>query len=50
VCIDSHEKTLREKGISEEKVLAAVRIASVVHALAVVFDTQNVGSVEPAAA
>jgi alkyl hydroperoxide reductase subunit D len=50
VCIDSHEKTLREKGISEEKVLAAVRIASVVHALAVVFDTQNVGAVEPAAA
>jgi alkyl hydroperoxide reductase subunit D len=34
VCVDSHEKTLREKGVEEEKILAAVRIASVVHALA----------------
>ena len=33
-CVDSHEKTLREKGIEEEKILAAVRIASVVHAIA----------------
>jgi len=33
-CVDSHEKTLREKGWEEEKILAAVRIASVVHALA----------------
>jgi alkyl hydroperoxide reductase subunit D len=33
-CVDSHEKTLREKGFEEEKILAAVRIASVVHAIA----------------
>lgn len=33
-CIDSHEKTLREKGISEEKILAAIRIASVIHGVA----------------
>ncbi len=33
-CVDSHEKTLREKGLEEDKILAAVRIASVVHALA----------------
>jgi alkyl hydroperoxide reductase subunit D len=33
-CVDSHEKTLRDKGVEEEKILAAVRIASVVHALA----------------
>jgi alkyl hydroperoxide reductase subunit D len=33
-CIDSHEKTLREKGMEEDKILAAVRIASVVHAIA----------------
>jgi alkyl hydroperoxide reductase subunit D len=46
-CVDSHEKTLRDKGVSEEKVLAAVRIASVVHGLAVVLDTENV-SVEQA--
>jgi len=41
-CVDSHEKTLREKGFSEEKILAAVRIASVVHAIAVVVDTERV--------
>jgi len=41
-CVDSHEKTLREKGLSEEKILAAVRIASVVHAIAVVLDAEHV--------
>src|SRR5271166_4664170 len=41
-CVDSHEKSLREKGASEEKVLAAVRIASVLHAIAVVLDTEAV--------
>jgi len=33
-CVDSHEKTLRDKGMEEEKILAAVRIASVIHAIA----------------
>ncbi|MGZ4788244.1 MAG: carboxymuconolactone decarboxylase family protein [Terriglobales bacterium] len=33
-CVDSHEKTLREKGTEEDKILAAVRIASVIHAIA----------------
>ena len=42
VCVDSHEKTLREKGISEEKILAAIRIASVVHAIASVLDAEKV--------
>jgi alkyl hydroperoxide reductase subunit D len=35
-CVDSHEKVLREKGIPEETILAAVRIASTIHALAAV--------------
>src|SRR4051812_29420010 len=39
-CVDSHEKTLRERGIEEDKILAAVRIASVVHALAKSFDAE----------
>src|SRR5271165_5790990 len=43
-CVDSHEKSLREKGISEEKILAAVRIASVVHAIAVVLDAERVAA------
>ncbi len=37
-CVASHEKVLREKGITEEQVAAAVRIAAVIHAAAVVFD------------
>jgi lipoyl-dependent peroxiredoxin subunit D len=39
-CVDSHEKTLRDKGMEEEKILAAVRIASVVHALAKSFTAE----------
>jgi len=34
VCIDSHEKILREAGFTAEQVQAAVRIAAVVHAVA----------------
>ena|SRR5690348_5070673 len=33
-CVESHEKVLREKSVREETILAAVRIASVIHALA----------------
>ena len=33
-CIVAHDRTLREKGISEEAIIAAVRIASVIHAVA----------------
>ncbi len=38
VCVDAHENVLREKGVSEETVLAAVRIASTIHALAAILD------------
>jgi lipoyl-dependent peroxiredoxin subunit D len=41
VCIDSHEKVLREKGVSEETVIAAVRIASTIHALAAVLEAES---------
>jgi lipoyl-dependent peroxiredoxin subunit D len=41
-CVDAHEKVLREKGITEEKIIAAVRIASVIHAIAVVLDAERV--------
>jgi alkyl hydroperoxide reductase subunit D len=40
-CTDSHEKALREKGIREESILAAVRIASVGHGLAGVLETEK---------
>ncbi len=41
-CVDSHEKVVREKGLGEETVLAAVRIASVIHAVARVLDADSV--------
>lgn len=41
-CVDSHEKVLKEKGFNEEKILAAVRVASVLHGIAVVLDTVRV--------
>ena len=40
VCVEAHENVLRDKGVSEETVLAAVRIAATIHALAVVFDSE----------
>ncbi|HWR35116.1 MAG TPA: carboxymuconolactone decarboxylase family protein [Clostridia bacterium] len=49
-CVDSHERTLVGKGFSEEKVLAAIRIASVVHALAGVFDAEAAVASEAAPA
>jgi len=45
-CVDSHEKTLREKGLTEETILAAMRIASVIHALAVVLDTEKAAALK----
>jgi alkyl hydroperoxide reductase subunit D len=44
LCVDAHEKVLREKGAGEDVILAAVRIAAVIHALGAV-----VCSHEPAA-
>jgi alkyl hydroperoxide reductase subunit D len=43
-CVDSHEKVLREKGLGEEKIIAAIRVASVLHAIAVVLDTESVAA------
>jgi len=37
-CIDSHEKVVRNAGMTTEQVQAAVRIASVVHAVAATLD------------
>ncbi len=48
-CVDAHEKVMRDKGVTEEQILAAVRIASVVHALAVVLDTEAVAAPQPEA-
>ena len=49
-CVDSHELAIRNKGMSEESVLAAVRLASVIHGLAAVLDTESVTTAQPIAA
>ncbi len=46
-CVDSHEKVLREKGFGEGKVLAAIRVAAVLHGIATVLDTERVAANEP---
>lgn len=40
-CIVAHEKVLQSKGISTEAITAAVRIASVVHAVAAILDAES---------
>lgn len=37
-CVDAHERVVREKGATEELVLAVVRVAAVIHALGVAID------------
>ena len=39
-CIDSHEATLKAKGVSEDAILQAVRLASVTHAIAAVLTAE----------
>jgi len=40
MCMESHERTVREHGLTSEQVQAAVRIAAVVHAAAVTLDME----------
>jgi alkyl hydroperoxide reductase subunit D len=41
MCLTSHEKMVREGGLSQEQVQAAVRIAAVVHAVAAILDGED---------
>jgi alkyl hydroperoxide reductase subunit D len=41
MCMESHEKVVREHGVTAEQVQAAVRIAAVVHAVASVLDGED---------
>jgi alkyl hydroperoxide reductase subunit D len=43
-CVTSHERVVQEKGMREETVLAAVRIAAVIHGLACVLGVENAAS------
>jgi alkyl hydroperoxide reductase subunit D len=40
-CLDAHERTVREKGVSEETILSIVRIAAVLHAVGSVLDAEE---------
>jgi alkyl hydroperoxide reductase subunit D len=42
--VDSHEQAVREKGLSEETVMAAIRIAATIHALAAVVGADEAAS------
>lgn len=50
MCLESHEKVLREHGVSREAIQAAARIAAVVHAVAVTLEAENPAVVELATA
>ncbi|NWH07275.1 MAG: carboxymuconolactone decarboxylase family protein [Alphaproteobacteria bacterium] len=41
MCIDSHEKILRDHGMTAEQIQAAIRIASVVHAVAATLEGEE---------
>jgi len=38
-CLDAHEKVVREKGATEELVMAVVRVAAVIHGIGAVLDS-----------
>ena len=41
-CVDSHEKKLRKHGFSAQAIQSAIRIAAVVHAVAVALEQADV--------
>ena len=47
-CVSSHENVVRQKGMTEEVVNAAIRVTSVIHAIGVVLDAEK-ASPTPAA-
>lgn len=44
-CVASHEAEVRAKGLTEEAIVAAVRLAAVIQALACVFDAERPAAV-----
>jgi alkyl hydroperoxide reductase subunit D len=49
MCMESHERAVRQHGITAEQVQAAVRIAAVVHAVAATLDAEHAAAVQLAA-
>jgi len=50
MCLEAHEKVVRHGGLTQEQVQTAVRIASVVHAIAAVLDGEDALAQFPASA
>jgi lipoyl-dependent peroxiredoxin subunit D len=50
MCIDAHERELRKAGLSAEAIQAAVRIAAVVHAVAVTLEGEAIAGATATAA
>jgi alkyl hydroperoxide reductase subunit D len=49
MCMESHERAVRQNGLTAEQVQAAVRIAAVVHAVAATLDAERTVSQQMAA-
>jgi lipoyl-dependent peroxiredoxin subunit D len=49
MCMESHERAVRQNGLSAEQVQAAVRIAAVVHAVAATLDAERPSALQMAA-
>ena len=47
-CVSSHEKVVRDKGATEELVVAVVRVAAVIHAIGTVLDAVGAHSAQAA--
>lgn len=43
-CVDSHERVVREKGVTEEIIAAVVRVCAVIHAIGPVLEERAVAS------
>lgn len=41
-CVRSHERVLRDKGVSEETILASIRLAAVLHSIATILEAESV--------
>jgi lipoyl-dependent peroxiredoxin subunit D len=48
MCMEAHEKVVRQAGLTQEQVQSAVRIAAVVHAVAAVLDGETALAAAPA--
>jgi len=48
MCMDSHEKQLRQHGVEPAAIQAAVRIAATIHAIGVVLDAESAPAAEMA--